>query len=70
MIHLTDSRSVFHDFSLLLFILTFISLLPLHKYLLKLVRGTILLFVLDNAVRTFFAIILKEIDPHVRPRNK
>jgi hypothetical protein len=70
MIHLTDSRSVFQDLSLLLFILTFISLLPLYKYLLKLVRETILLFVLDHAVRTFFAIILKQLDLHVRPRNK
>jgi hypothetical protein len=68
MVHLTDSRSVFQAFSLLLFILTFISLLPLYKYLLKLVGGTIL-FVLDHAVRTFFAVI-KKIDSPVRPRNK
>jgi len=68
MIHLTDSGSVFQVFSLLLFILTFFSLLPSYKYLLKLVRGTILL-VLDHAVRTFFAVI-KKIDSLVRPRNK
>jgi hypothetical protein len=40
------------------FILTFFSLLSLYKYLLKLIRGTILLFVLEHAVHTFFAINL------------
>ena len=39
---------------------TFISLLPLHKYLLKLVKGTIPLFVLEHAVHTFFAINLSK----------
>jgi len=38
--------------------LTFISLLPLYKYLFKLFRGTILLFVLEHAVNIFFAINL------------
>ena len=41
---------------LLLFILTSISLLPLRKYLLIFVRGTVLLFVLERAVHTFSAI--------------
>jgi hypothetical protein len=48
------------NFSLLLYIFAFISLLPLYKYLFKLVRGTILLLVLEHAVlvHTFFAINL------------
>jgi hypothetical protein len=37
-------------YSLLLFIFTFISLLPLYKYLFELVKETILLFVLEQAV--------------------
>jgi hypothetical protein len=48
------------NFSLLLYIFTFISLLPLYKYLFKLVRGTILLLVLEHAVRTSFAINLSK----------
>ena len=38
--------------------LTFISLLLLSKYLLKLFSGTILLFVLEHAVPAFFAVNL------------
>ena len=44
-------------FSLLLFLFTLISPFPLYKYLFKLVRETIL-FVLEHAVYTFFAINL------------
>ena len=50
----------FKTFSLLLFIFTFISLLPLYKYLFKLDGGTILLFVLEHAVHSFFAINIKK----------
>jgi hypothetical protein len=39
----------------LLFIFTFISLLPFCKYLFKLVRETILLFVTEQAVHNFSA---------------
>jgi hypothetical protein len=50
----------FKTFSLLLFIFTFISLLPLYKYLSKLIGGTILLCVLEHAAHTFFAINLQK----------
>jgi hypothetical protein len=52
---LTDIRRVsILDVSLLLCVFTPISLLQLHKILFKLVRGTILLLVLENAAHTFF----------------
>jgi len=58
--HLSSSvyAVFFKTFSLLLFIFTFISLLPLYNYLFKLFWETILLFVLKHAVHTFFAINL------------
>ena len=46
---------------LLLFLVTFVSLLPLYKHLRKLVRRTILLFALEHVVHTFFAINLTKI---------
>jgi hypothetical protein len=49
----------FLEFSLLLFIFTFIQHLLLYKYLFRLVTGTVLLFARQHAVPTFFAMNLK-----------
>jgi hypothetical protein len=43
----------FLDFSILLFIFVFNSLLLLYKYLFELVRETISLFVLEQVLHTF-----------------
>ena len=48
----------FLSFALLLFIYLLILLFPVHKYLFKLIRGTILLFALEHAVHTFSAVNL------------
>ena len=55
-------------FTLVLFIFTFISLLPLYKCLLKLVRWTILL-VLEHAVNIFYAINLSKKNPALWPHG-
>jgi len=53
----TDPRT--SGFPLLLFIFISFPPLPFYKYLFKLFSGTALLFVLERAVHTFFAINLK-----------
>lgn len=55
-------------FTLVLFVFTFISLLPLYKCLFKLV-GCKFLLVLEHAVNTFYAINLSKKNPVLRPHG-
>jgi len=59
---LANGPCVFFRLSLLLFIFNFYLLLPLYKYLLKFVRGTVLLFALERAVHIFIVINISKKD--------